>query len=313
MITVSNKDIPIAIKAVNLQRMFGKTAAVDGISFEVKRGELFGIVGPDGAGKTTTMRMLAGILTPSGGEAIVHGFDIKKDAEKIKENIAYLAQKFGLYEDLTVIENIDFYADLYGVPKKERAAKTERLLQMTRMSAFKDRLAGKLSGGMKQKLALICALIHTPKILFLDEPTNGVDPISRRDFWKILYELLREKLTIFVSTAYLDEAERCARAALIHKGKILILDEPTRIKKSIDCAMFEISADNTRHALDFLRAESSVKVINLYGEKIHAGFTNLAAADTAVNELKAKGINIIERRPITPSLEDVFISLVSEK
>lgn len=220
-----------SIKAVGLTRRFGNLTAVDNLNLEVEEGEIFGLVGPDGAGKTTTMRLLTGILEPTSGEGWVGGKHIVKEAEGLKENIAYMSQRFGLYEELTVLENIDFYADVFCVAKKDRRAVIDKLLGFSGLTPFKERLAGKLSGGMKQKLGLSCALIHTPKVLFLDEPTNGVDPVSRRDFWKILYELLREKVTILYSTSYLDEAERCRRVGLIHKGKLLKCDTPENIRK----------------------------------------------------------------------------------
>ncbi|MDD5136145.1 MAG: ABC transporter ATP-binding protein [Candidatus Omnitrophica bacterium] len=218
------------IKASSLTRKFGNTTAVDNISLEVEEGEIFGLVGPDGAGKTTTMRLLTGILDPTSGEGWVYGKHIVKEADSLKDYIAYMSQRFGLYEDLTVMENVNFYADIYCVPPKERAGKIDELLGFSGLTPFKDRLAGKLSGGMKQKLGLACALIHTPKVLFLDEPTNGVDPVSRRDFWKILYDLLKQKVTILYSTSYLDEAERCKRVGLIDKGKLLKCDTPDAIK-----------------------------------------------------------------------------------
>lgn len=219
------------IKTVNLTRRFASLTAVNDLNIEIEEGEIFGLVGPDGAGKTTTMRLLTGILDPTEGEAWVYGRHTVKEAESLKENIAYMSQRFGLYEDLTVMENVDFYADIYRVPKAERAQKIEKLLGFSGLTPFKSRFAGKLSGGMKQKLGLACALIHTPKVLFLDEPTNGVDPVSRRDFWKILYQLLKEKVTILYSTSYLDEAERCKRVGLIHKGRMLRCDTPDAIKK----------------------------------------------------------------------------------
>jgi len=219
------------IKTKDLTRKFDNVTAVNGLTLEVERGAIFGLVGPDGAGKTTTMRLLTGILEPTSGQAWVGGNDILKDSEKIKENSAYMSQRFGLYGDLTVMENISFYADIYCVSKKERPQRIKRLLDFSNLTPFKDRLARNLSGGMKQKLGLACALIHTPKVLFLDEPTNGVDPVSRRDFWQILYQLLKEKVTIFYSTAYLDEAERCRRVGLIHKGKLLRCDTPLNIRK----------------------------------------------------------------------------------
>jgi len=221
----------IKIKTTNLTRKFGSVTAVNNLNLEIPEGEIFGLVGPDGAGKTTTMRLLTGILDPTSGEGRVNDKDIVTQAESLKDDIAYMSQKFGLYEDLTVMENIHFYADIYGVSKSERAGAIEKLLGFSGLTPFKKRLAGKLSGGMKQKLGLACALIHTPKVLFLDEPTNGVDPVSRRDFWGILYDLLKQKVTILFSTSYLDEAERCKRVGLIHRGKLLRCDIPEAIKK----------------------------------------------------------------------------------
>lgn len=221
----------ITIRTDNLTRKFASLTALDHLNIEVKEGEIFGLVGPDGAGKTTTMRLLTGILDPSEGDAWVYDKHTVKDAESLKDNIAYMSQRFGLYEELSVLENLNFYADLYGVPQERRKEDIERLLGFSGLLPFKERFAGKLSGGMKQKLGLACALIHTPKVLFLDEPTNGVDPVSRRDFWNILYDLLKEKVTIFCSTAYLDEAERCSRVGLIHKGMLLRCDAPDKIKK----------------------------------------------------------------------------------
>jgi len=233
------------IKTTNLTRKFGELTAVNDLNIEIPEGEIFGLVGPDGAGKTTTMRLLTGILDPTSGEGWVYGKHIVKEAEVLKDNIAYMSQRFGLYEDLTVLENIKFYADIYCVPEDEVAAKIDKLLGFSNLTPFKDRLAGRLSGGMKQKLGLACALIHTPKVLFLDEPTNGVDPVSRRDFWHILYDLLKEKVTILYSTSYLDEAERCKRVGLIHKGKLLKCETPEAIKeemkvKSLEAAFISI-------------------------------------------------------------------------
>ncbi len=235
-----------AIKTVNLTRKFGDLTAVDNLNIEIPEGEIFGLVGPDGAGKTTTMRLLTGILEPTAGEAWVYNKHIVKEAEPLKDNIAYMSQRFGLYEDLTVMENIDFYADIYCVPHgRERDEKIEKLLGFSGLTPFKGRLAGKLSGGMKQKAGLACALIHTPKVLFLDEPTNGVDPVSRRDFWQILYQLLKEKVSILFSTSYLDEAERCKRVGLMHKGRLLRCSTPDAIKaeknaKTLEEAFIEI-------------------------------------------------------------------------
>jgi len=227
------------IKTANLTRKFGTITAVNNLTFDVKEGEIFGLVGPDGAGKTTTMRLLTGILDPTSGEGWVDGKHISCEAELLKKRIAYMSQRFGLYEDLTVIENVDFYADIYSVSRRERAPRVQRLLDFSGLAPFRKRLAKNLSGGMKQKLGLACSLIHTPKVLFLDEPTNGVDPVSRRDFWQILYQLLREKVTIFYSTSYLDEAERCGRVGLLYKGALLRCDTPEAIKREKNARTLE--------------------------------------------------------------------------
>jgi len=219
----------IAVK--NITKRFGDITAVDDLSFEIRKGEIFGIVGPDGAGKSTLLRMMSGILRPNGGVVEINGKSIQSNLYRIKENLAYMPQRFGLYEDLTVEENIFFFGRLFGVSKKEINARIPALYEFSRLEPFKDRLAGKLSGGMKQKLGLACSLIHSPDLILLDEPTNGVDPVSRREFWKILYTLLGEGVTIVVSTAYLDEAERCNRVAMMNNGKFFRNGKPSDIKK----------------------------------------------------------------------------------
>ncbi len=221
-----------------------------------------------------------------------------------------MSQKFGLYEDLTVMENIIFYADLYEVPKKERPRRIERLLGFSNLTPFKDRLAGRLSGGMKQKLGLACALIHTPEVLFLDEPTNGVDPVSRRDFWKILYDLLKEGVTIFVSTSYLDEAERCTRISLMHKGRIIMDDSPGAIKRSLGVPMFEMWSDDARDSIDIIRQIDGVISVSLYGNKLHVALTERKLVDDIIIQLRRAGIEIRGQREILPSIEDIFISQV---
>jgi ABC-2 type transport system ATP-binding protein len=220
------------IETHDLTRRFGNLTAVDHLNLTVAAGEIFGLVGPDGAGKTTTLRMLCGLVNPSEGSAIVAGHDVTREPQAVKDRIGYMAQKFGLYLDLSVQENMDFYADLFGIVGLERAELTAQLLRMTRMEPFRQRQAGKLSGGMKQKLALMCTLLHRPQILFLDEPTNGVDPVSRRDFWAILYQLLKDGITILMTTAYLDEAERCNRVGLMHRGKLIRCDAPETLKSA---------------------------------------------------------------------------------
>jgi len=303
---------PVRIKTTALCKTFGNETAVGDLNLEIAAGELFGLVGPDGAGKTTTMRLLTGMMRPSSGEGWVAGHSILHESEKIKEKIGYMSQRFGLYEDLSVLENIHFYADLYEVPKKERPARLEKLLNFSNLLPFKDRLGGQLSGGMKQKLGLACALIHTPEILFLDEPTNGVDPVSRRDFWRILYELLKEGITIFVSTAYLDEAERCARVALIHKGKILTNTTPEEMKKSFGLNMFQVWVENGRLAREIIARIPGIKSASVYGDSIHMAIEEKKMVDSVLNELSGRGIKIKSHREILPSLEDIFISKVGK-
>lgn len=301
-----------AIKTSGLTKTFGETVAVDNLNIEVRKGELYGLVGPDGAGKTTTMRLLTAIMDPASGEAWVAGRSILTEGEGIKENIGYMSQRFGLYEDLTVMENIIFYADLYEVPQKERQARIERLLGFSNLTPFKGRLAGKLSGGMKQKLGLACALIHTPEVLFLDEPTNGVDPVSRRDFWKILYDLLREGVTILVSTAYLDEAERCTRIGLMHRGKIMVEDEPKKVRSSLGLPMIEVWSGNARTASELVKKVSSVRGASLYGDRLHITLETKESAAEVIAALQQGGVEIKDFREILPSLEDVFITMVEK-
>jgi ABC-2 type transport system ATP-binding protein len=303
----------IAIKTVNLTKTFEDNVAVDNLNLEIQRGELFGLVGPDGAGKTTIMRLLSAILQPTSGDAWIAGHSIHGEEERIKEKIGYMSQRFGLYEDLTVMENIDFYADLYGVPLRERPSRYERLLGFSNLTPFKKRLAGNLSGGMKQKLGLSCALVHTPEVLFLDEPTGGVDPVSRRDFWRILYDLLKERVTILISTAYLDEAERCTKIALIHKGKVLVTDDPSSVKKTLGAPMIEISTSETRSASYFIGSIDGVLSVNTYGDRLHVAIQNKEIAVKIMDQLKAKGFSIEGEREIVPSLEDVFISMVKDR
>jgi ABC-2 type transport system ATP-binding protein len=303
-----------AIRTTGLRRTFGELVAVDGLDLDVAEGEIFGLVGPDGAGKTTTMRMLTGILAPTGGGARVAGFDVVGQAERLKEHIGYMSQRFGLYEDLTVLENLAFYADLYGVARRERAERTGRLLGFSNLTPFQRRLAGHLSGGMKQKLGLACALIHTPRVLFLDEPTNGVDPVSRRDFWRILYQLVREGVTIFVSTSYLDEAERCNRLALLHAGRLLGLGTPDEVKSLMPGTLLEVRTSAPRRTAAFLREKLSGVTVGLFGDRVHVAAADAGAAEARVRELVAAGgFELLSLRPIEPSLEDVFVSVLAAR
>jgi ABC-2 type transport system ATP-binding protein len=300
-----------AIRTEALTKSFDGVKAVDGLTLNVAEGEIFGLVGPDGAGKTTTMRLLTAIMEPTSGEAWVAGHHIVKEAEAVKEDIGYVSQRFGLYPDLTVIENIEFYADIYGVPQQGRQEKIDRLLGFSNLTPFKKRLAGNLSGGMKQKLGLACALIHTPKVLFLDEPTNGVDPSSRRDFWRILYQLLRERVTIFVSTAYLDEAERAHRVGLLHRGKLLAVGTPDEVKRLMRGTILEIRAAEPRKATALLRERLPGIPVGLFGDRVHIVADDPErTAKQAADLLVGAGLKAEEIRPIEPALEDVFISVL---
>jgi len=303
-----------AIRVTGLTKSFGSLRAVDGLTLDVEEGEIFALVGPDGAGKTTTMRLLTAILDPTSGDAWVAGHHIVKDAEAIKEDIGYMSQRFGLYADLTVIENIEFYADIYGVPRHGRQEKIDRLLAFSNLTPFKQRLAGNLSGGMQQKLGLACALIHTPKVLFLDEPTNGVDPSSRRDFWRILYQLLREKVTIFVSTAYLDEAERASRIGLMHRGKLLAVGTPEEVKQLMRGTILEIRTAEPRRATAALRANLPAGSVALFGDRVHVVAEDAeSAGDRVRGVLAGSGIELSGLRPVEPTLEDVFVSVLGER
>jgi len=303
-----------AIKTVTLTKAFNGTTAVNGLSLDVAPGELFGLVGSDGAGKTTTMRMLTAIMDPSAGDAWVLGRHTVREAEAIKEEIGYMSQRFGLYPDLTVLENINFYADIYRVPGRERAATIERLLCFSNLTPFTRRLAGNLSGGMKQKLGLACALVHTPRVLFLDEPTNGVDPVSRRDFWRILYLLLRQGVTIFVTTAYLDEADRCHRVGLIHQGKLLACDTPRNLRRLTEGTIIEVSSGDHRRCARLLRENIPGASVGLFGDRVHLVVDNQTAGEERCAAVLAKeGIDLLGMRRIEPSLEDVFVSVLGRE
>jgi ABC-2 type transport system ATP-binding protein len=302
------------VKAVSLTKKFDRFPAVNEISFSVAEGEIYGLVGPDGAGKTTTLRLLASILEPTSGEAYVNGLDIVREAEEVKQHIGYMSQRFDLYPDLSVMENINFYADIYGVPRKERKDKIHRLLSFSNLEPFKKRFAGNLSGGMKQKLGLACSLIHTPKVLFLDEPTNGVDPVSRRDFWRILYQLLKDEVTIIISTAYLDEAERCNRLVLMHKGQIAAGGTPQELKDLIKGDILEIRTPAPRHAVDVLRRETDLEMVELFGERVHLLAKEREATESQARLiLEGEDIAVEDMRRVEPSLEDVLVGLLAKE
>ncbi len=304
-----NDSVAIAVQA--LERSFPGVKAVDRLSFDVRYGEIFGLAGPDGAGKTTTFRMLAGVLLPDAGSVTVAGCDVVRDPERVKQQISYMSQRFGLYEDLTVEENIRFYARIFSVPRAEFISRSERLLRAAGMEAFRRRLAGNLSGGMKQKLGLICALIHTPRVLLLDEPTNGVDPVSRRDFWRILYTLLDEGVAILASTAYLDEAERCHRVALMHEGRLLFCDHPDALKRSFANRIVAVATAQPREARTALAAFDGVSGMVLVGDGLHLVVDDAAQRVPALQKhLADANIAFTSIAPVTASLEDVFVHAV---
>jgi ABC-2 type transport system ATP-binding protein len=302
---------PPIIQVDGLVKRFGDFAAVDRLSFSVNRGEIFGLVGPDGAGKTATMRMLAGVMRPDGGAIVIDGVDAVADPEGAKYHVSYMPQRFGLYEDLTVHENIRFYADLFEVPPALRREREVKLLAASGMTNFGGFRAGQLSGGMKQKLGVACALVHTPKILLLDEPTTGVDPVSRRDFWRILYGLREDGVTIVISTAYLDEAERCNRLTLMHSGHALYCDTPAALKKRMPGALIAISSTEGRAVRSAITGRPGVSQVLLVGDGVHAVVDD---ADLRIPQLRdairLAGAPVSELSVAAPSIEDVFVALL---
>lgn len=304
-------EAEVAVSAHGLTRNFGAVAAVRGVDLAVTRGEIFGLVGPDGAGKSTIMRMLAGVMVPDAGTIVLEGIDVVGDPEGARPYLSYMPQRFGLYEDLTVDENIFFYATLFGISRAVRRERGQALLEAAGMLPFRKRLAGLLSGGMKQKLGLVCALIHTPRVLLLDEPTTGVDPVSRRDFWAILYGLREDGVTILLSTAYMDEAERCSRLALVSGGEIRYCDTPARLKQMMPGALLAVTAADARAAYAALEGAPGIEGLLLMGDRVHVRVDN---ADTRLPELRAlltaKGIAGAEAALIEPGIEDVFVALL---
>jgi len=302
------------IEVSGLVRRFGDLVAVNEATFSVGRGEMFGLIGPDGAGKTTTLRVILGLLPAHGGRVTTCGLDPWREKDELSRRIGYLSQRFSLYGDLTVDENVAFFADIHGV--RNSKARGEELLDMLRMTPFRKRLADRLSGGMKQKLALACTLIHTPQLLVLDEPTTGVDPVSRRDFWKILARLQREGLTLLVTTPYLDEAERCQRVALMDRSRILNVSTPDAVRAQAEGSMVEILAHPRRRAIELLTAEAEVKDVEAFGERVHVALPRLDAAqaqawaERMAENLRAQGLEVLSARPIQHSLEDVFIARI---
>ena len=299
-----------AIRTEGLSKSFGALTAVEGLTLSVPPGELFGLVGSDGAGKSTTLRMLTGIMDPSGGEAWVLGAGMRRATQEVRGQIGYMSQRFGLYPDLSVLENLRFYADIQMIPRRGREARIEELLSFGKLGPFKERAAGKLSGGMKQKLGLACAMVHKPRVLFLDEPTNGVDPVSRRDFWRILYGLLAGGVTVFVATAYLDEAERCGRVGLMHRGRLLACDTPQGLKKLMKGGVLELTTGDPRRAVRLLSEEFPAGSVALFGERLHLYAPEPGEAERRARARLGAGGLELTVRPVEPSLEDLFVSLL---
>ncbi len=300
------------IEILGLSKNFGEVRAVEGLRFGVRPGEMFGLVGPDGAGKTTTIRMLCGILTPSSGTAVILGHDVVREPDLVKREIGYLSQRFSLYGDLSIDENIEFFAEINGVTRYHD--RREELLEFTRLKPFRDRLAERLSGGMKQKLALACTLVHTPRVLFLDEPTTGVDPVSRRDFWRILQSLLGEGITIVMSTPYLDEAERCNRVALLNQGMALRIDTPEALRREMEGEVLEIVCEPVRKGFSALRGRPEVLEVQAFGDRLNV-IVRSAKRDLPAVERQLRGAGVVTTavRSINPTLENVFISLLTQR
>jgi ABC-2 type transport system ATP-binding protein len=296
----------------NLTKAFGKTIAVDRLNLDIEKGEIFGLVGPDGAGKTTAIRLMLGIFRPDSGSGTVGSIDIVKRSESITTLTGYVSQRFSLYGELTVRENLELFADLYKVAPIDRASRLDRLMKFSRLDPFRDRLARNLSGGMKQKLALSCALIHTPQILFLDEPTTGVDPLSRRDLWRLLFDLWQEGVTIVVSTPYMDEAERCSRVGFISRGRMIAVGRPDELRARFTGSVFEVFAGDRFGAKRILERLPHVRDVNVFGEGLHVTVDSAVAAsavELVTAALSSKGIEVRSVRSVEPSIEDVFFQL----
>jgi ABC-2 type transport system ATP-binding protein len=303
-----------AVGVQGLTKRFGVLTAVDRLSFSVRPGEIFGLVGPDGAGKTTAMRMLASVMRPDAGSIVIDGIDVLAEPEETKRHVSYMPQRFGLYDDLTVEENIRFYADLFEVPRKLWEERAASMLAAADMTAYRKRLAGQLSGGMKQKLGLTCSLVHTPRVLLLDEPTTGVDPLSRREFWQILYSLRAEGVAMLISTAYLDEAERCDRLALLHEGAIMHCDTPARLKSRMPGAMLEVVSPDPRRVRDAALPLTGVLGVLLVGNRahIHVDDAQLRATQIAA-ALAAAGVASSGIAEVAPTIEDLFVAVLEQQ
>jgi ABC-2 type transport system ATP-binding protein len=305
---------PAIIETENLTRSFKDVVAVDQLSLQIGQGEIFGLVGPDGAGKTTIIRLLVAILDPDDGWARVDGFDTVREAEAIKQRIGYMAQQFNLYGDLSVWENLNFFADVFEMSGEERQERIERLLRFARLSAFRDRRAAHLSGGMQKKLALACTLIHTPRIIYLDEPTTGVDPVSRREFWDILTELHLEGITLVISTPYMDEAERCSRVGLLYKGRLIVCDRPEQVKKLVGGELIALWPSDLRRARPLIERLDGVIEVQTYGDQLRIFARDAGVVEAQIrHELKAADVDVRDMRQTPARMEEAFISLIQRQ
>ena len=304
-----------AVEMENLVKRFGTFCAVDHVSMAVHKGEIFGFLGPNGAGKSTTIRMLCGLLAPSQGRASVNGFDVSTQPESIKESIGYMSQKFSLYDDLTVEENIEFFSGIYGVAETLRKDRKEYVLGMAGLLKKRNSLTRELSGGWKQRLALGCAILHQPPILFLDEPTSGVDPIARRNFWDLIYQLAEKGNTIFVSTHYMDEAEYCHRLALMHRGKVIALGTPATLKNELGgYALVHLETSDLVGSINVLDGQEGILDVAVFGSGLHVRLKREGQAEVMIRQkLERQGISVYKLEPIPPSMEDVFVSMIEEE
>jgi len=303
-----------AVKLQSLTKDFGVLRAVDGLDLSVHRGEMFALVGPDGAGKTTSMRLICGAMLPSSGEALVEGVGVTEDPERVKRMVGYMSQRFSLYGELSVAENLRFFADLRGVKAQERLTRSIELLSMTRLSEFTSRRAEQLSGGMKQKLALACTLIHVPRVLLLDEPTTGVDPVSRREFWRILHNLKKKDVTILVSTPYMDEAERCDRVGFIHRGKLITVGTPDELLDGLEGGILRVYTSRAFAAQKVLQGIAGVESVQMFGDRLHLLCENPGSVRTVAGPaLENAGYDDFKIEAAAPTLEDVFVSLTGNQ
>ncbi len=302
-----------AIETFDLSRHFGSFTAVDNINFYVPKGEIFGLLGPNGAGKTTTIRMLCGIIRPSAGNASVLGFDIRKDAEEIKKNIGYMSQKFSLYDDLTAIENLNFYASIYGVPRSDRSKRIQNLIDQSGLRGVEKELTSSLSGAWRQRLALACAIAHKPPMLFLDEATAGVDPLSRREFWDLIYEMASEGISILATTHYMDEAEYCNTIGMMYQAQMIALASPDTLKDNMPGVLVQITCDQPLRAQEISDQIPGVMDAAIHGVRLHVTLKDEKQVNNLTSALQTAGIQVTEIETILPSLEDVFINMVESR